>query len=462
MKLTLKIALLISFVMAVALLGVEALTLSRESSLLEDDLQRDARLVAHTLAEAAAETEQPSRLVEKVGRDEAELRMAWRSIASPEVPESARDSIEAGHTVVQNIKDGGDVWVVAWAPVIRHEALLGIVEVREPLAVRNAFIVRGMRTALVTISGVTFLSGLVSILFGRVLVGRRVDLLVEKTREVARGELRGVVDIPGGDELTLLGAALNRMSADLAFLRQSAEAEARARLDAEVALQHADRLRTLGVLSAGVGHELGTPLNIISGRAGLIARRSSDEKVLSDVIIIKDQVARISHLVRRMMDYSRVSQPNVSAVDLADLARETVGLLEPEARKFGADIVVKAPPAGVPVTVDPGQMRQVVTNLVLNAVHVSGEGQVVEVLLEPTSRGGALLVVVDQGPGVSKENRERVFEPFFTTKAPGDGTGLGLSIVRRIVEDHGGTIQIDDAPSGGAAFCVYLPALEEP
>ncbi len=462
MKLTFKISLLLALTIAAVLLLVEMLTLARESALLEADLRRDAHLVAHTLASAAAESAQPGQLVGTVGADQSELAIVWRSTAElGDVPEALRPALGRGETVVTEGVVGGEVVILAWSPVFVNGTLVGFVEIGESLAVRDGFVKRGMFSAVGTVVVLALLSGVVALVSGRELVGRSVDRLVEKTRQVARGELDHPVSVRGQDELAHLASALNQMSDDLGRLRAEAAMAAQAQLEAEVALRHADRLRTVGVLAAGVAHELGTPLNIISGRAALVRRRLDDPRTQRDADIIKEQVARISELVRRMMDFSSGAAPVTERCDLVALVRNHTELLLPEARKRGLFLQLRVPESRVPVRVDARQIAQVVANLTLNALLASPEGGTVKLVVEPLAGGGARLSVNDAGEGIPVELRERVFDPFFTTRSPGEGTGLGLSIVRKIVEDHRGRIIIEDSPAGGASFVVVLPAAED-
>lgn len=458
MRLTLKISLLLAAVMAVVLLAFEFIVLNRESRLLEEDVRRDASLVAQTLALSAAsapptaaeahraELDRLSAHVEGVG-------ITWRDADA--VPGAAGDPDAV--SVVTTEQDGAAV-VVAVAPVRVHGRLVGAVQVTESLAGRDAFVQRGVTTAALSIAGVTLLTGLAAAVAGGVLVGRRVDRLVEKTRQVARGDLEQPTVVAGDDEIALLAVALDQMSRDLGRLRREAEAEARARHDAELALLHADRLRTVGVLAAGVAHELGTPLNIIGGRARLILRRvTQPARVEADAAVISQQVDRITRIVQAMLDFSRASEPRLERADMGDVVSRAVALLEPLARQRGVGVRVTVHGGPVSATVDPDRIVQVVTNLVLNAVDASPPGGRVEVEVEGRPDAGAVLRVGDTGPGIPEDARARVLEPFFTTKPPGEGTGLGLSIVSRIAQDHGGRLEIGATPAGGALITLRLP-----
>ncbi|MCB9764489.1 MAG: HAMP domain-containing protein [Alphaproteobacteria bacterium] len=460
MRLTLRLSLLLAAVTAAVLMVLEVVVLMQESALLEQEHRAEAVLVAQSIATLTShlsprEDEPLAALLASLSGEEVAL--AWRNPDALDAPPNLIGALEHGQSIVQLGRAASGPAVIAWAPVPGAAGPLRVVEVTRPLAGRDAFVRRSVTAALFSILIITLLTGVTALAAGQLMVGTRVDRLVEKTREVARGDLSHGVEVTGNDELTLLARALERMSTDLDRLQRLAAEEAQARLEAERALQHSDRLRTLGVLSAGVAHELGTPLNVISGRSRLIERKVDDPGVQADAATIREQVARISRIVRLMMAFARGAAPEVRRSDLAALVLNTAELLTTEARHRGVTLELDVPPEGMPVVLDPEQLTHVITNLTLNAVHVSPEGGRVRVCARPGPQGEATLCVEDQGPGVPPELRERIFEPFFTTKPPGEGTGLGLSIVRRVVQDHGGTLRVEDAEGGGARFLVILP-----
>jgi signal transduction histidine kinase len=339
------------------------------------------------------------------------------------------------------------------------------VHVAESLHARDAYVARATRTDAVAVSSVVALSGVLALVLGRWLVGRRVEALIRKAREVGRGELRHPVDVGGADELTTLADELNEMALDLDRARKAAVAEAEARVAAEVQLRHADRLRSVGQLAAGLAHELGTPLNVVAGRAALVERRAADEATRRDAGTIREQTRRISELVRRMLDFSRRPEAARRPCDLDQVAAEVVALLGSTAHRAGVDLRHEPAPAPVRTLADPAQLQQVLANLVLNAIQARGTEVVVgarpctcEQLPGPHLR----LSVADRGPGLAPEILPQLFDPFFTTKPPGEGTGLGLPIAQAIVVEHGGALLAENRADGpGAAFSAHLP-LEVP
>jgi signal transduction histidine kinase len=222
----------------------------------------------------------------------------------------------------------------------------------------------------------------------------------------------------------------------------------------------------VGKLAAGVAHELGTPMNVILGRAKLVSSGEvKGEAALKSARIIGEQIEAMMRIIRQLLDFASRKQPQRTQADAVELLTQTTTLLEPMAKKRGVSIEVQ--PAGAPVEIcaDPAAMQQVLNNLVVNAVHATSRGGKVTLGVAKgpaTSPAGVNLSTVqlsvrDTGHGLSPEVKEHLFEPFFTTKEVGQGTGLGLAVSWGIVEDHGGWISAESEPGRGAIFTVHLP-----
>lgn len=246
-------------------------------------------------------------------------------------------------------------------------------------------------------------------------------------------------------------------------LRLRLDVEVSQRESAVVQLRHADRLNTVGKLASGVAHELGTPLNVVAGRASLIASHHVEgEEVCRSARIIVEQSSRMTEILQKLLAFARRGGQQRCSVDLGRLVRETVSLLEPLARKQHVEIEVDARGAHV-ARVNAGEIQQVLSNLIMNAVQAMPDGGVIHVGVESPvrrDRSGASFVrlsVRDEGVGIPAEVLPHVFDPFFTTKEVGTGTGLGLSVTFGIVRDHGGTIEARSPAEGGAEFVAYLP-----
>ncbi len=323
--------------------------------------------------------------------------------------------------------------------------------------------------ALVLMGATSLLGAVIVVAIGGAWIGRPLRSLIEKTRRIGEGDLSGPLQLKRSDEFGELADAINSMCEQLRCAQEKIGAEASARMSALEQLRHADRLRTVGRLAAGLAHELGTPLNVVSGRAGLIASgRLSEEDTRKSATIIKSEADRIATIIRQLLDFARRNSPQRKCVDLPKLARQTAQLLTPIAEKRNGQVEVAEVPQTLLLHIDSGQIQQVLTNLIMNGVESMPQGGTVEIAIAQVSarppQGSdavegsyARLDVRDHGEGISPEIMEQIFEPFFTTKGVGEGTGLGLSIAYGIVQEHGGWIDVSSEPGQGSCFSVYLP-----
>jgi signal transduction histidine kinase len=249
--------------------------------------------------------------------------------------------------------------------------------------------------------------------------------------------------------------------------RTRAEEEAAKRLTALEQLRHADRLRTVGTLASGIAHELGTPLNVISMRANMIATGEVPNTDAPDnAKIIVSQTDRVTKIVRQLLDFARRRSPKRTEADLSELAERTSQLLGGLARKSRVEVKV-TPSKKVSLKIDAAQIEQALTNLVMNGIHSMPNGGALTIHVSEGDAAPdrapelvqhcAIIEIADTGTGIPPENLERIFEPFFTTKAVGEGTGLGLSVTHGIVEDHGGWMKAESSIGEGTRFRLYLP-----
>jgi two-component system NtrC family sensor kinase len=255
----------------------------------------------------------------------------------------------------------------------------------------------------------------------------------------------------------------------LSALHARVASEVKMRVEALDQLRHTERLSTVGKLAAGVAHEIGTPLNIITGHCELMLEGLNPDELQSSVRIVRAQVERITTVVRQLLDFSRRAGVGRKRTDLRELAEEAITLFKPMAEKRRIHVVG----AGVSVQaeVNTSEIQQVIANLVANAIHAmssAGKGGKIEVktdavmAVHPDQSGHrsdryVRLTVRDEGPGIPDEVLPCIFDPFFTTKDVGEGTGLGLSVAYGIIKDHGGWIAVDTALGTGTSFHVHLP-----
>ena len=265
----------------------------------------------------------------------------------------------------------------------------------------------------------------------------------------------------GHDEFAQLAHAFNDMADRLAEAHRQLVAETETRLDLARQVRQAEQLAVAGRIASEVAHEIGTPLNIISGRAEYVLRELApeDPKAIHLRTIVA-QIDRISGIIASLLDLVRPRKPEIQDVRVAPLVTAVRELLQPTARRAG--LVVSAELASeLTVRADPNQLQQVVINLLVNAIEATPAGGRVAVRARAARLGdgqpGVELEVADSGTGIRREDVPRVFDPFFTTKPPGKGTGLGLAICRDIIREHGGSIELQSEVGAGTTVRVWLP-----
>lgn len=228
-------------------------------------------------------------------------------------------------------------------------------------------------------------------------------------------------------------------------------------------LLRAEKLATVGVLAAGIAHEIGTPLGVVRGRAEQVLGKVGREHPQAPALkVIIDQIDRVARTIRALLDFSRVQPAAVTPIALAPMTKRIVELVrfEAERRKLSVDVDI---PEGLPqVAADPDQLQQVLLNLVMNALDASSPGGKVTIA---AARAGdheipkdrIRMEIIDQGCGIPDENRHRVFDPFFTTKKRGQGTGLGLTVVSQIARSHGADFELESRPGHGTRAILHWP-----
>jgi signal transduction histidine kinase len=254
------------------------------------------------------------------------------------------------------------------------------------------------------------------------------------------------------EERNLLNTVASRVG--LIVARRRAE---RDRTNLAEQLHHADRLATIGQLAAGVAHELNEPLAAILGLAQLSRKASQvPEPVVEDLEKIIKAALHARDVIRNLLLFARRVAPVRTKVRLNELVEQALELLEARCADTSVE-VVRSLEKGLPdVTADPSQIRQVLVNLLVNAVQAMPEGGRLEV--ETRSEAEHVIVAIaDTGVGMSADVRKRLFTPFFTTKDVGEGTGLGLAVAAGIVGSHGGTIHAESEVGRGSRFEVRLP-----
>ncbi len=484
MRLTRKFVLVLVLGIVAVLAVYAYMRVERELALFDKDMRRDAALMGAVLAHATAyafrtEGEVAAlSLVRDVAKksQHVQVRFVWLEPSTDEryLPELAfreLDTVLAGRTLSHRSERAGGA-LYTYVPVQVPDSRKGAVELRESLEDERAYVETTIRSTVVSTLLLVVLYALLAGAVGAVFVGRPTRQLVQKVRRIGGGDLTVPVQLAQRDELGEIAAEINAMCERLAAADERLRKEIEDRIATVQQLRHADRLMTVGKLASGIAHELGTPLNVVAGRAQMIiAGESQGGQVQDDARIIVEQAKRMTNIIRQLLEFARPRASQPTSVDLRTIAQQAVALLEPMAVKRGVRLSLTAGEAVVAM-VDPTQIQQALANLVVNAIHAVGDQGHVRMSVTrasvkaPADRGGgeatwAILSVTDDGHGMDAETQARIFEPFFTTKDIGEGTGLGLAVTHGIVSEHGGWIETTSAPGAGSTFSIYLPLAQE-
>jgi two-component system NtrC family sensor kinase len=371
-------------------------------------------------------------------------------------------------------KVAGNETLLTYLPVIVGNQQVGALEVSGPLTERD----NEFRAEIMQIVGRTALAALAAFIAvgvaGFFFVGRPMRRLVAKARRIGAGDLSQPLELKQRDEVGELAAEINQMCERLAAAQARVEEETNQRIAASEQLRHADRLTTVGKLASGVAHELGTPLNVVSGRAKMITRgQVTGAELVESAQAIVDQAERMTNIIKQLLGFARRRQPQRRKESLRGVVDRTLALLHPMALKSSIAFKTNHSEPEPFAEVDVALIEQALTNLVVNAIQAMPKGGVLtihsceEVVSPPvgvpaTAGGYACLHVEDTGGGMTSEQLRHAFEPFFTTKEVGSGTGLGLSVAHGIVRDHGGWIAATSAVDKGSRFSMYLPSIHKP
>ncbi|MCY2959195.1 MAG: ATP-binding protein [Planctomycetota bacterium] len=286
---------------------------------------------------------------------------------------------------------------------------------------------------------------------------RPVEDLRASAARIGGGDLAHRVGIDSRDEIGELAREFNTMAGELQGMRGDLEQRVEQRTREFV---RAARLAGLGTLAAGIAHEINNPLASIAGCAEGLERKlrsggTTPEQQREYLQIIAKEAYRAHEITSRLLEFARSDPATPLPFAVAAVLREIEVLLEHQLRARSVRLDVDCDPEMPRIVGNPSEFKQVLLNLLHNAIDASPSGGKIRVTCR-RERSDAILEVEDQGPGIPPDRVERIFDPFFTTKEPGKGTGLGLAIVHRIVEAHGGDIQVVDT-GHGALFRVRIP-----
>jgi signal transduction histidine kinase len=300
-------------------------------------------------------------------------------------------------------------------------------------------------------AGWALLVGLVSMtglaVYATHRVVKPINRFVEYTHRIAGGDFSPITPTrPYRDEFSTLALAFNVMLRELQARQEQ--------------LTQAGKLAAMGTLTSGIAHELNNPLNNISLTTEALLEgieHDSPERMRDLLEQIFTQVERASGTVRNLLDFTRREQPLFMTVWLPDVVGRAAQLVANEARLSQVEVSIELPDDLPAIKACARNIEQILLNLFLNAIQAMPEGGKLRVSASRVGNEAVRIDVADTGQGIPEGALERVFEPFFTTKEVGVGTGLGLTVTHRLVEDHGGQIEVKSNPGQGTTFSVCLP-----
>jgi signal transduction histidine kinase len=476
-----RIALATSVLVALSLGVFAVLSLRARRAELESDLERQTVELARTVANSVQAEVDLGKLGDPlyVARRNPNVRPIFLppDFVNANVPTTSRERARRvqinGEAVREFTTENGGRYMALAFPVKQGDDVVGVLEILRDAA----YIDRAMNDALlrVIITLVMMAGGLgvVVALFVRRAVSRPLRRMLREIEEVARGDLSRTVFAEREDEVGQLAARFNTMTSSLREAREEARRSVEARLELEQRLRQSEKLATVGQLAAEIAHEVGTPLNVIGGRARTMEKKAADpDAVAHNAGIIAAQATRISKIIERLLRFARRRpEGNVNRVDLNRVIAEAVEFLENQIERAGVSVDMVRGDGVQQLPGDADAIQQVCLNLIVNAVQAMPHGGRLLVATSLVTRrkegleaaapqAFACLEVSDTGQGISDEERAKIFEPFYSTKE--DGSGLGLAVSHGIVKDHDGWIEVAPRNPRGTTFRVYLPASAEP
>jgi signal transduction histidine kinase len=395
-----------------------------------------------------------------------------RTVALPPSAEAVARVIETGTGEVVERQGRDRAWWVHVVPVQYSARVDRRRSIPMRVALEIAFAApdggttdrQAIRDVLLRVGALTVVLALLIAVVLQRQVLRPLAQLAHSIRALGEGRRGPPLPVKRRDELGELAEAFNRMTERLEEARKRLVAEGEHALDLEQQLRRSETLAVAGKLASGIAHEVGTPLNIISGRAEMVlASLSHDHPGREDLERIIHQIDRVSNIVRSLLDAVWLGKLDIQRVPVGLLIGRLLSLLEHVVRKRGIAMTTSIPETLPDVAGDPGRLQQVFINLLMNAVEATPDDGQITITAWPgpnDGRAGVSVEVTDTGAGIPPDALGQVFEPFYTTKPVGQGTGLGLAISRDIIRDHGGTIVARSRPGQGAAFLVWLPEYE--
>jgi len=434
-------------------------------------------MIAHVWKESGEE--KALELIEDASRSGTlQIRWVWLDSLVEQNRYSASEKqqfekLARGETVSLQHKSGSEELLrYTYVPVNIGQPKVGALELSQGLVPLSKYTSRMLTRAFTITILLALISGLILYFFIDRKIRVPLNKLMNQAKRIGEGDFSADPSIEGDDELAEMAHTMNDMCSRLIIAHDKIKFEYDARLRTLDQLRHTERLSTFGLISADIAHEIGTPLNVVDGRAKMIINEELDhQEIVACASIILNQAERMTTIIRQLLDFTRRPERHISLENIAFQIKQVFQLLDPIASKQRVSFSLTKPEdVEVMLSADSAQIQQVLTNLIMNSIQAMPNGGMVHVTisnewlplshdLDQRSQRYMKIRIVDEGEGIPPENLEHLFTPFFTTKTIGTGTGLGLSIAHGIIEEHNGWIDVESNQKG-ACFSVYLPMKE--
>ena len=389
MRLTVKITFAVLLGVALVFSAYSYFSIQREREQLKKNLSRESRHIGESLRFVVRELwqqrgeEVAMGFLKKANQDYTQTLVRWVWIEEntpqqyqPRVPIDHLDDLLEEETValLAGSADGQD-FLLTYLPLLTEDGRIGAIELSESMDELHDYVQESLRRSAMVI-GASIASGLLFMgVLGSIWIDRPMRKLRAQAERIGSGDFTTSVNLPGSGEIAELSSTIERMRGQLAEAREAEQVANNERIDALEKLRHTERLATLGQLSAGIAHELGTPLNVIAGRAKLIRSAGMEPDDISrSAVIIGEQADRMTGIMRQLLSFARRGKAQKQSVDLNVVLRALQPLLRPTAREQGIDLVINEAAQPLPVYVDPAQLQQVLLNLTLNGIQAMPDG----------------------------------------------------------------------------------------